>query len=54
MNQRREIAWEMKRAKNNWFQQKAREVERGLRVRQVHEESDGNSKRKSMFMVYQA
>ena len=30
MNQRREVAWEVKRPKNNWFQQKAREVERGM------------------------
>ena len=30
MNQRREVAREVKRAKNNWFQQKAREVERGM------------------------
>ena len=31
VNQRREVAREVKRAKNNWFQQKAREVERGMR-----------------------
>ncbi len=31
MNQRRQVAREVKRAKNEWFQQKARDVERGMR-----------------------
>ena len=30
VNQRREVAREVKRAKNNWFKQKASEVERGM------------------------
>ncbi len=31
VNQRREVAREVQRAKNEWFQRKAREVERGMR-----------------------
>ena len=55
VNQWREVAWKVKRAKNNWSQQKAREVERGIAWEEgCLEGFEGNSKMKSRFTVNQA